>query len=177
MVMTFDGYISGPNGELDWMMSPDKDRERNALALIDNVDTALIGRGVYDDMANYWPTASGEFADKYNALPKLVFGDADETLSWSNAKTFVVKDNLAEEVTKLKQLPGKDMVLYGGVRLAQSFVNLGLVDEYQLTVYPVALGEGRPLFHDLKGKINLKLIAVEPYASGAMMVRYQTTLY
>lgn len=175
MMMTVDGYLSGPNGELDWMISPDKDRERNHLVLLDTVDTALIGHGVYEEMARYWPTASGAIAEKVNAIPKLVFTEAPEKLEWSNASSLVIDHNLVEKVEQLKKQKGKDMVLYGGVRLAQSFARFNLIDEYQLTVYPIALGSGKPLFGELKDRLNLKLVKAEPYASGAMMVQYRSS--
>lgn len=173
MMITVDGYLSGPNNELDWMISPDKDRERNHLALLDTVDTALIGRGVYDEMSRYWPTASGEIAEKVNAIKKLVFTETPEEFTWKNATSFLTDDDLASKVEQLKSQNGKDMVLYGGVGLAQSFARYNLVDEYQLTVYPVALGKGKPLFGELEGRLDLELLGVEAYASGAMMLRYK----
>jgi dihydrofolate reductase len=190
MHITLDGFISGSNGRLDWT-SPVVDKDEEA-AMMDHIttivaaDTVLIGRGVYPDMANAWPKVAvnpstskreAEFARKINAIHKIVFSDSEEKqekLEWNNATLLPVKGNLSEEVAKLKRQSGKDMVLYGGVRIAQSFVQLGLVDEYQLFVHPVALGNGKPLFNDIKDRINLKLVNAKTYKNGVVLLDYLT---
>src|SRR5687768_16698320 len=170
MTITVDGFLAGPNGELDWMVAL-ADEQAIDTGLIDRVDIALIGHGVYKDMAEHWtaavenpatPTLEAEFAEKYNAITKLVFSTTEEELEW-NARQVLVKDNndIAKAVAELKAQPGKDMVLYGGVRIAQTFVQLGLIDEYQLVVHPVILGSGRPLFTDVKDRVNLKLVSTK----------------
>jgi dihydrofolate reductase len=176
MMTSVDGFIAGPDGDLDWMISPDEDRQADALHHFDTVDTALIGRGVYDDMAGYWPTATDEYADRFNAMTKLVFSRTPEDLAWTNAAIVPVSGDadLVDQVTRLKGLPGKDMVVYGGVRLAQSFARLGLVDEYRLCVQPVALGAGRPLFGDLGTRLALTPIATRRFPSGAALNTYRT---
>ncbi|TDD20172.1 dihydrofolate reductase [Actinomadura sp. KC06] len=175
MMTSVDGFIAGPDGDLDWMISPDEERQAEGLEQLDAIDTALIGRGVYEDMVRYWPTASGEYADRINAMPKLVFSRRSEQLSWNNAHIVPVAGDadLAEQVTRLKSEPGKDMVLFGGARLAQSFVRLALVDEYRLCVQPVALGSGRPLFGDLESRTALTLTATHPFPSGAALTTYR----
>ncbi|MFI0485467.1 dihydrofolate reductase family protein [Actinomadura sp. 9N215] len=177
MMTSVDGFIAGPDGDLDWMISPDEDRQAEALEQLDAIDTALIGRGVYEEMARYWPTASGEYADRVNAMPKLVFSRRPEPLRWTNARIVPVTGDadLVDQVTRLKARPGQDMVLFGGARLAQSFARVALVDEYRLCVQPVALGSGRPLFGDLKSRMPLTLTATHPFPSGATLTTYQPT--
>ena len=178
-MMTLDGYIAGPNNELDWMV-PIEDEAAIEMGLINTVDIALIGHGSYKGMAGYWPAAvenpgEAEFAHKMNAITKLVFSQTEEKLEWQNAQQVLVKDNddLAEQVAKLKRGPGKDMVLYGGVRLAQTFAQLGLIDEYRLVVHPVILGRGKPLFKDIQDKTNLKLVRTKHDNSGVVLLDYQ----
>lgn len=182
MTLSLDGFLAGPNGELDWGVALD---DANAIdtGLIDQVDLALIGHGVYKDMAEHWtaavkdpatPQLEAEFAGKYNALPKLVFSTTEEALEW-NARQILVKDDqdIAGAVTELKAQPGKDMVLFGGVGIAQTFVQLGLVDEYQLVVHPVILGSGSPLFKDVKDRTNLKLVGTKQDKSGVVLLHYR----
>jgi dihydrofolate reductase len=182
MTITVDGYIAGTNGELDWAVVLE-DAKAIDTGLIDRVDIALIGHGVYKDMAGHWtaavenpatPKHEAEFAEKYNAITKLVFSTREEKLEW-NARQVLVKDraDIAQAVAALKAQPGKDMVLFGGVRIAQTFVQLGLIDEYQLVVHPVILGSGKPLFQDIKDRINLKLVNTKHDKSGILLVCYQ----
>jgi dihydrofolate reductase len=175
MMTSVDGFIAGPDGDLDWMISPDEDRQAEGLEQLRAIDTALIGRGVYDEMVAYWPTASGEYADRVNAMPKLVFSRRPEPLAWTNARIVPVDRDadLVDQVTRLKRQPGKDMVLFGGARLAQAFARLRLVDEYRLCVQPVALGSGRPLFADLDTRLALTLTAVRQFPSGAALITYR----
>jgi dihydrofolate reductase len=117
----------------------------------------------------------GEYADRVNAMPKLVFSRTPQPLTWTNASIVPVDGDagLIDAVARLKRQPGQDMVLFGGARLAQSFARLGLVDEYRLCVQPVALGAGRPLFADLDIRLALTLTAVRPFPSGAALLTYR----
>lgn len=176
MMTSVDGFVAGPDGDLEWMISPDEDRQAEGLEQLDAIDTALIGRGVYDEMVRYWPTASGEYADRVNAMPKLVFSRRPEQLAWENAHIVPVSGDadLVDQVTRLKGRPGQDMVLFGGARLAQSFVRLGLVDEFRLCVQPTALGTGRPLFGDLEARLPLTPTSMRQFPSGAALITYRT---
>jgi dihydrofolate reductase len=152
MMTSVDGFIAGPDGDLDWMISPDPDRQAEGLEQLDAIDAALIGRGVYDEMAAYWPTATGEYADRINAMPKLVFSRRPEPLAWTNARVVPVDGDrdLVEQVTRLRRQPGKDMVLFGGARLAQAFARLRLVDEYA----PVPVRGGADHLPDAGDQLN-----------------------
>lgn len=172
MMISLDGFIAGPDLELDWMISPDPEREAEHLEFIDSVDTILISHGVYHDMVDYWPSATGEFADRVNAMPKLVVSSAREALAWNNASQLFVDGDLPGSVADLKTTSGKDIVLYGGVRLAQDMTRHGLIDEYRLVVTPVALGEGHPLFAPDAPRQRLSLREAQPFPSGALLASY-----
>jgi len=146
MIISLDGFIVGPERELDWMIGPDPEREAEHLQFLEHVDTMLIGHGVYDDMVGYWPTATSQLADRINATHKLVISTTPEQLEWQNARQLLVDDDLPGAIGHLKAAPGRDIVLYGGVRLAQSMTRHDLIDEYRLAITPVALGKGLPLF-------------------------------
>src|SRR6266540_118147 len=123
-MVTVDGFFSGPKGEVDWFVQSE-DLEEFAQKLIDSVDTILYGRVTYQMMAGYWPHASGSFADRTNRLPKLVFSSTlDETPwgDWDNARP--IKGVLAEEVEKLKNEPGNDIVIYGSGSIVQALTGI-----------------------------------------------------
>lgn len=173
--VTLDGFFAGPNGEIDWF----KRNEEMAKYAIEGASTEsiiLLGRVTYELMAGYWPSASPPaedpiLIDKMNNLPKIVFSKTLEKAEWSNTR--LIKDNIAKEIQKMKQQPGKDMVILGSGSIVQTFTNLGLIDEYQLLVHPVVLGSGKPLFKDIKDRINLKLVKTKTFSSGNILLVYQ----
>src|SRR5262249_58433380 len=133
-MVTVDGFFSGPNGELDWFVE-DEEGDKFADDLLDSVDAILYGRATYQMMAGYWPQASGSFAEKTNRLPKLVFTSTlGETPwgAWGNASP--VKGLLADEIARLKDEPGGDIVIYGSGSVVQALSRLGAVDEDRLAV-------------------------------------------
>jgi dihydrofolate reductase len=172
-MVTVDGFFAGPNGELDWFVQ-DEALDKFANDLLESVDTILYGRATYQMMAGYWPHARGSFADRTNRLPKLVFSATlDETPwgDWGNARP--VKGVLAEEVAKLKNESGNDIVIYGSGSIVQALMRLGAIDEYRLVMNPVVLGAGRPLFGGLDEKRNLRLAEAVSWPSGCVALTYQ----
>ena len=182
MTMTFDGFFSGPNGELDWMsQTPDQELNDDIVTLFQGIDRGFIGYPTASGMIPYWlnvannPSASREeraIAQVVNALHPLIISHQEEKLEWENTELLVVKSDqdLVEAVTRLKQQPGKDLGVPGGIRTAQTFVRLGLIDEYVLMVHPIAIGNGKRIFPD---RVNLELVSAKTYKSGVMRVRYQ----
>ncbi len=175
--VTLDGFIVGPNEDISWVTDNfNEEMGKYASDLMNSMDTILLGRVTYEVMINFWPAATEDTApgaDKMNTTPKIVFSktlDKAEWGKWNNAR--VVKDNIAEEIAKLKQQPGKNMVIYGSANLVQGFTQLGLIDEYQLLVHPVVLGSGKRLFRD-GSHATLKLIETEAFSSGVVLLRYQ----
>lgn len=179
MMITLDGFVAGPNNELDWV-TWEEEMDRDAAKLMHSVDTMLVGYGAYKDMADYWPAAltkpgsesEGIFAKLINEKPKVILSQVQEELLWKNEELLVVTD-LAEQVTSLKQSKG-DIIFYGGAGLARSMVETGVIDEYRLYVSPVAIGKGRALFSKLSAHLNLQSVATKAYKSGAVMLHYKT---
>ncbi len=171
---TLDGFFAGPDGEIDWFVWDDEtaDDDKNLLR---SIDTILFGRVTYELMAGYWPTVTTEdpiVAEVMNNLPKIVFSKTLEKVEWQNSR--LVRGNIAEEITILKRQPGKDMVIYGSGSIVSTLSQLGLIDDYRLFVNPVILGSGKPLFKDLKNRINLKLLDAKTFASGTVSLHYQS---
>ena len=177
--VTLDGFFAGPNGELDWHIVDDEIKEY-ANDLLSNVDALLFGRVTYQLMADYWPAAATnpstpksdlEIADKMNNLPKIVFSKTLQEVKWNNSR--LVKENIAEEISKMKQQPGKDMVIFGSGSIVSTFMQLGLIDEYRIIVNPIVLGNGNPLFKGINGKQNLKLLNTKVFDSGIVILFYE----
>jgi dihydrofolate reductase len=183
MMVTADNCVAGPNGELDWLFEfHDDGQDKYVSALYHAADGMLVGSETYKGMASYWIGAAvdpasregdREFARYLNAMPKYVFSKTLAKAEWENSR--VLSGDVAEEVSRLKTQPGKNLVLTGGLRIAQTFVKLGLIDEYQLIVHPVVLGKGKRLFDidDLAAKQNLKLLSATPFEAGIVALRYQ----
>ncbi len=182
MTMTFDGFFCGPNGELDWMsQAPDQELNNDIVAFLQSVDQGFIGYSTASGMIPYWlsvaqnPAASKEeraIAQAVNTLHPFILSNREEKLEWEHTELLVVKsdDELVEAVNKIKQQSGKDLGVPGGIRTAQTFVRLGLIDEYVLMVHPVAIGKGQSVFTN---RVNLEFVSVKTYKSGVMRVHYR----
>ena len=182
MTMTCDGFFAGPNSELDWMVqTPDQELNDDIVNILKRADAGFMGYPTASGMIPFWaneaknPSASkGELAiaDVVNNMHSSIISKKEEKLAWENAELLVVKSDqdLVEAVTRFKQQPGKDLGVPGGIRTAQTFARLGLIDEYVLMVHPVAIGNGKRVFTD---RVNLKLVSAKTYTSGVMRVCYQ----
>jgi dihydrofolate reductase len=170
---SLDGFMSGLHGEIEWNV-PYFDEEMATLVeeQLEDAGTLLFGRVTYQWFAQFWPTAGEKddpgHADKMNALPKIVFSKTLDRAEWNNSR--IVRDNVVEEITRLKQQAGKDLVIDGSPTLIHSFTSLGLIDEFRIRLHPVVLGNGVPLF---KEQMNLKLLEARPLSSGVVFLRYQ----
>jgi dihydrofolate reductase len=135
-------------------------------------DAHLLGRVTYQGFAAAWPSRTDEqgFADRMNGLPKYVVSTTLETVEWNNSH--LIKKNVAEEVSKLKQQPGQDILAAGSATLVTTLMEHDLIDEYHLLVYPVVLGKGKRLFKD-GSKATLKLVETKPFSSGVVAHIYQ----
>jgi dihydrofolate reductase len=179
--VTLDGLAAGPKGEVDFIPAAtagDAGVAENQMRFIDTVDTIVLGRTTYEMFAGYWPTATGDdkpFADKLNAVPKLVFSKTLDRAPWGSwAEATVTREDPREELPRARDLEGKNLVVWGSLTLVHSLAEAGLVDEYQLWLLPVVLGGGgRPLFAEGVGRIAMNLLEAKTSEKGATLLRYE----
>lgn len=178
MMVSLDGFVARPDGALDWVLV-DEELHRFANDQEAETGTALYGRGLWEVMNGFWPTAHEdpslppwevEYARIWQAMPKVVFST---TLAQVDGNARLVRGDAAAEVRRLKAQPGKDLSL-GGPTLAASLIPLGLIDEYRLFLHPVTLGAGLP-FLPPGAKLDLTLVETRPFASGVVYLRYRRT--
>jgi dihydrofolate reductase len=176
MGVSLDGFIAGRGGEIDWS-APDEELHRFHNEQTRELDAHFLGRRLYEEMV-YWETADQdpsaaepglEFARIWQELPKIVFST---TLDEVEGNTRLAKDGIAEEVSRLKEQPGKDLAV-GGAALAAGFAELGLIDEYRLFVSPVVLGGGTPFFPPLQESVALELVETRTFSSRVVYLRYR----
>jgi dihydrofolate reductase len=170
-LVSLDGFFAGPHGEIDWHCVDDEYGEY-AKDFLNSVDVLLFGRVTYQLLASYWPTASDDISHKMNTLSKIVFSKTLEKVEWQNTR--LIKENVVEQITHLKQQQGKDLAILGSADLASYLMNAGLIDEYHITVVPVVLGNGIPLFKDIHESVNMKLLKSKTLnSSGNVQLFYQ----
>jgi dihydrofolate reductase len=176
--ITLDGYFTGPNGDLRWAhQEDDKDPEFKAFTEQNakGGGVVVMGRRTYDLMVSYWPTPEAKqndpvVAERMNNLPKIVFARTMKKADWNN--TTVVSGDLGAEVRKLKEAGGDDMVMFGSGSLIAQLSRERLIDEYQLVVVPVVLGDGRTMFEDMGEPLKLKLTNSRAFANGKVLLSY-----
>lgn len=182
MTMSCDGFFAGPNGELDWMTAaPDPELTSDIVDLIEAADTAIMGYPTAAGMIAYWrqvaddpAAAEGEraLAGAIGKVRTLVLSNAPVDAALDNAEIRVIRDDdeLRAAVRDVKNQPGRDIGIPGGIRTARTFARLGLIDEYVLMVHPVALGEGQRVFTH---RTDLALHGTKAYASGVTRLTYR----
>jgi len=174
--ITLDGVIEAPGPAHDfkhagwsmpyWSDDIGKFKSEELFAC----DAQLLGRKTYEGFAAAWPAMKDSFADRMNGMPKYVATKTLKTLSWNNSRA--LKGDVAQEVAKLKQQPGGNILVAGSGDLVQTLTRHGLVDEFRLLVYPVVLGEGQRLFA-AGTQAKLELIESRPFESGVVTLRYR----
>lgn len=176
--MTLDGFVAGPNGELDWMWIPgeqDRSSFETVTELADTSDAILMGRKMTREFCDYWENVADNqpdspehsFAQKMVNLRKIVFSHTEKAIKGRNVE--VQNADLATAVKALKSQPGKDLLVYGGAGFVRSLISENLIDEYYLFVNPVAIGKGLSIFSDKK---ILKLEKSVAYKNGKMLHKY-----
>jgi dihydrofolate reductase len=173
--VTLNGYFKGPKGDISWHRHGAEENEYAAEGLKSG-STLLFGRVTYEMMASFWPTPDAIkrdpiVAEGMNNADKIVFSRTLNKVEWKN--TTLVKDNIAEEIKKMKRMPGKDMTLLGSGSIVTQLAEQGLIDEYQIMVDPVVIGDGTPIFKDIKHKLDLKLTTTRIFRSGVVLLCYQ----
>ena len=171
LAVSLDGFIEGPNGEIDWCIMDD---DMNFDAFLETVDTMFYGRVSYDAWGNYQPGENAGPAEKQmwqhiHSKNKFVFSTQHRT----DENVTFISSEIAGKVAEIKKQDGKDIWLYGGASLIKTFIELELIDIYKVSVHPVVLGSGKPLFEDLKKRIGLKLTGTRAFRSGVVELTYQ----
>jgi dihydrofolate reductase len=174
-MVTLDGFFEGPNGEIDWH-NADEEFNEFAVDQVKSADGLIFGRVTYELMASYWPTPAAQaddpmVAEKMNTMPKIVFSRTLDKVEWNNTR--LVKGDAVKEISQLKQEPGKDLLIFGSADLASSLTKHSLIDEYRIMVNPVVLSKGKPLFKDVKEKLNLRLLKTKTFGNGNVLLYYE----
>lgn len=186
--VSLDGYIEGPNGELDWAMAEDEGSWKDILKFMESVDACLLGRRMYPGYEEYWmavlanpdgplplsgqPATKNEitYARLADKIPHYVVSKTLDKVKWKTTR--IIRD--LEEVRAMKQRPGKNIYVVGGATLVSGLMNAGLLDEVRVMVNPLVLGGGKPLFKDVKERRALRLIETKQTPSGKVNLTYAT---
>lgn len=172
MNISLDGFVAGPNGELDWIF-PNVTPEQMAVVgqLTMSVDTMILGRNTYLEQEAAFSKEVNELASAMNSLNKVVFSKTLDKVAWQNSR--LALDDPFEEINKLKQQSGKNIYVSGGASFAKSLLESDLIDELHLFVHPVILGAGKPIFSESSEKRSLKLDNVTTFSTGVVHLHYQ----
>jgi dihydrofolate reductase len=178
--VSLDGVMEDPGGSESfkhgaWSFEIDRGEEGNKFKLDETLssEALLLGRVTYEGFAKAWPSRDGEFADKFNAMPKYVVSSTLEDPEWNNST--VLKGDVPEEVAKLKRELDGNIVVHGSAQLVQTLVEHDLVDELRLMVFPVVLGAGKRLFGDTSDKKRLRLVGSQMVGDGVAILTYEPT--
>jgi dihydrofolate reductase len=177
--MSVDGYIAGPNGEMDWLVwNWDDNLKEYVNELTDSVDTILLGRRMTEGFISYWSdvmTKSDDpwyaFAKKMIEIPKVVFTKTLNKSEWVN--TDIATGDLTDEINKLKRQNGKDIIFYGGASFDSSLIKAGLIDEFHMFVNPAAIGNGMTIFKDLNEVLKFTLAKSIAFDCGVVLLHYE----
>ena len=182
MNMTLDGFMAGPECELDWhFRSWNDEMARTTVEHLRRADTILLGRTTYNAMAQYWPSKVDgldscredvAFANMMHHYSKIVFSKTLLVPSWNNS--IIIQGEPGATVTKLKQQPGKDLIIYGSGQIVSSLIHEQQVDEFLLWVHPVAIGQGKPLFKHIQENLHLNLYKTTTFSSGVVLLQYKS---
>ncbi len=175
--LTLDGVMEDPGGSDHferggWAFQFERGPQGDQFKLdeVMQAGALLLGRKTYEGFATAWPSRTGDFADKMNGMPKYVVSTTLDRAGWNNST--IIKGNVAEEVAKLKAMPGQDILVAGSGRLVHTLMEHDLVDEYRLMVYPVILGKGQRFFEEGNRLQALELAEAKPIGSGIMILVY-----
>jgi dihydrofolate reductase len=176
--VSLDGVIEDPGGSEDfrhggWTFEIERGEEGDRFKLDEamNSDALLLGRKTYEGFAAAWPSREGEFADKFNSMPKYVVSSTLKDPDWTNSR--VLAGDVAEEVSKLREEVHGEIVVHGSAQLVQALVEHGLVDELRLMVFPVVLGTGKRLFGETSDKRRLRLTDSRTVGDGVAILTYE----
>lgn len=174
--VTLDGYFTDNHGDMSWAHKQDPEWNAFVAQNASSGGELVFGRITYELMARYWPTPaamknSPAVAEGINKVPKVVFSKTLDKASWNNTK--LVKGDLAQEVRKMKNEPGETMVILGSGSIVSQLAQAGLIDEYQMVVSPIVLGDGKTLFEGVEKKLPLKLAKSRTFGNGNVLLCYE----
>jgi dihydrofolate reductase len=173
--VSLDGYFADVNGDMSWAHKQDAEWNAFVGGNASGGGSLLFGRVTYEMMASFWPTPAAMerapvVAEGMNNASKVVFSRTLEKASWKNTR--LVKGDLAAEVRKMKKEPGPDMAILGSGSIVSQLAQAGLIDEFQMVVNPIVLGQGKPLFDGVKERLPLKLIKTRAFGNGNVVLYY-----
>ncbi len=177
-MVSLDGYFVDANGDMSWAKVDRKDPEWDQFVAgnVKGGGILVFGRKTYDLMASYWPTPAAKqndplVAERMNKFPKIVFSRKMDEAAWEN--TEVVNGDPVTEVKRMKEEPGKDMVILGSGTIVSQLTQAGLIDDYMIVVIPIAIGRGRTLFEGVRDRLNFKLKSSRAFGNGNVLLRYE----
>ncbi len=179
--VSLDGYVTDKDGGLDFFTNLTAEQntysDADQLKFLETVDTILLGRKTYELFVDFWPGATTDqevIADKLNGMNKIVFSNTITKAPWGDwPEANIITGEAAAAIRKLKEQPGKDMVLWGSISLAQSLMKEGLIDEYHIQLCPILNGGGRKLFPEQMDVLKLKPVAIKQYNTGTVFMNYK----
>jgi dihydrofolate reductase len=176
--VTLDGYFTDRNGDMSWAHSDDPESHAFAAENATGGGVLVFGRITYEMMASFWPTSAAakafpEVAERMNSAPKVVFSRTLDKATWNNTK--LVKGGVAAEIRKMKTEPGEGMAILGSGTIVSQLAEEGLIDEYQVVVNPIVLGQGRTMFKGVKKRLPLKRTKMRTFGNGSVFVCYEPT--
>ena len=174
-MVTLDGFFEGINHSIEWH-NVDKEFNEFAIEQLNSAEILIFGRKTYELMAGYWPSLAATNDDpmvafKMNTISKIVVSRTLKKVDWENTR--LIKENIKEEITALKNQSGKDLFLLGSAELASSLREMNLIDEYRIMLNPVAIGQGKTLFADLNHNLKLRLIKTRKFKSGNILLNFE----
>jgi len=179
MHVSLDGFVAGPNGEMDWI-KVDNEMFDHAGARTNQADTALYGRVTYEMMESYWPTAAEkpnpskhdiEHSTWYSKVAKVIVSRTMKDVVLPNTR--IISDNVTDEIINLKKMPGREIIIFGSPSASHLLMAGNLIDDYWLLINPILLGQGIPMFKGIKNRTQLKLVKSYPFASGVVCIHYE----
>ena len=179
--VSVDGHFADTNGEIDWH-NYDEEMGTHSIEQLKSLGALIFGQTTYELMASYWPTPDAMNSEPVvtelmNNIPKIFFSktltEVKDGPLWKNVT--VLHEIKPEEIIKMKEQKGGDIAIFGSGTIVQQFTNLGLIDEYRLIINPLILGNGKPLFRDVKDKLNFQLINTKVFKNGNVLLCYQAT--
>ena len=179
--MSLDGHVADKNGQLDFFtnLTPEQNKysDSDQLKFLETIDTILLGRKTYELFVDFWPGATTDkevIADKLNETDKIVFSNTITKAPWGQwAEAEVIAGEAVTAIRNLKLLPGKDMVMWGSISVAQSLMRANLIDEYHIQLCPILTGGGRKLFPEQININQLDLFDVRQYDTGTVFLNYK----